>query len=81
LTLAEQLLQQGWPAAQRNKEKRLIALFRRSFVYLYQQQNNRADACTWAAEALDNFERLGMSSEIAEMQRLLDALMIPVHSL
>jgi tetratricopeptide (TPR) repeat protein len=76
LTLAEQLLQHGWPAALRNKEKRLVALYRRSFVYLYQKQNDPAEAYTWAAEALDNFERLGMSSEIGELQRLLEDLIV-----
>ena len=76
LTLAEQLLFHGWPAALRNKEKRLIALYRRSFVYLYQKRNDPAEAYTWAAEALDNFERLGMSAEIGELQRVLEDLIV-----
>jgi tetratricopeptide (TPR) repeat protein len=63
LTLAEELLHQGWPAALRNKEKRLIAMYRRSFACLYQQQGDPAEAYTWAVEALDSFERLGMSAE------------------
>lgn len=75
LSLAEQLLNHGWPAAQRNKEKRLIALYRRSFAYLYQKQNNLPEACSWAEEALDNFERLGMSAETSELQRVLEELM------
>lgn len=76
LSLAEQLLQRGWPDALRNKEKRLIALYRRSFAYLCQKRNDPVEAYTWAAEALDNFERLGMSAEIEELQRLLEDLMV-----
>ncbi|HML21166.1 MAG TPA: NB-ARC domain-containing protein [Aggregatilinea sp.] len=76
LALAEQLLNQGWPPALRNKEKRLIAMYRRTFAYLYQQRNDAAEAYTWAAEALDNFERLGMSSETSEMQKLLENLIV-----
>jgi LuxR family glucitol operon transcriptional activator len=76
LVPAEQLLQHGWPDALRNKEKRLIALYRRTFVYLCQKRNDPAEAYTWAAEALDNFERLGMSAEIEELQRLLEDLIV-----
>jgi tetratricopeptide (TPR) repeat protein len=75
LTLAEELLQQGWPAALRNKEKRLIAMYRRSFACLYQRQGDPVEAYTRAVEALDNFERLGMTAEIGELQRLLETLL------
>jgi len=72
--LGEKYLVMGWSVANRIKEKRLIAYYKRTFAYFYQQMGNRAEALKWSEDARDTFERLGMSPDIREMQDLIDRL-------
>ncbi|MBC7811763.1 MAG: hypothetical protein H7175_11480, partial [Burkholderiales bacterium] len=64
----------GWPVAIRIKERRLSTYFKRTFAYYYQQIGNQADALKWAEDALDSFERLGMSPDIRGMLALIEQL-------
>ena len=70
LASAEKHLQLGWPVATRNKEKRLIAFFERTFAYFFLKRGDPDQARHWAAAALDDFERLGMQPETQEMRGL-----------
>ena len=71
---AEQLLQTGLTISERNKDKRRIAFYKRSFAYLYQKQGDVDKASYWAQEAFDDFERLGMLLDAKEMHKLLQKL-------
>lgn len=71
---AESLLQTGFPVAERNKDKRRTAFYKRSFALLEQKRGNLVQARSRAVEALDGFERLGMQPEADEMRRLLEEL-------
>jgi LuxR family glucitol operon transcriptional activator len=71
---AENLLTQGLPIATRNKDKRRIAFYKRSYALLEQKRGNWETAVRWAREALDGFTRLGMQIEIEEMAQLVEAL-------
>jgi hypothetical protein len=59
--------------AERNKDKRRTALFKRSFAYLEQKRGNLAESQRWAEAALDGFERLGMQLEAQEMREWIQA--------
>ncbi len=72
--LAEQHLQLGWPVANRIKEKRVHAYYKRTFAYYYQKTGNRSEAIRWAEDARDAFERLGMPPDLREMQGLIKRL-------
>lgn len=72
--LSEQYLHMGWPVANRIKEKRVNAAYRRTFAYYYQAVGNTAEALHWAESALDCFERLGMLTAKGEMQTLIGSL-------
>ncbi|MEP7291503.1 MAG: NB-ARC domain-containing protein, partial [Chloroflexota bacterium] len=78
--LGEKHLHASWSIANRIKEKRLIAYYKRTFAYFYQQAGNRSEARKWATDARDAFERLGMPPDIKEMEDLLDQLKQPVTS-
>jgi tetratricopeptide (TPR) repeat protein len=71
---AESLLNAGFPEAERNKDYRRIALFRRSFARLFQMrgENELESAIVWAQQALNGFERLRMDTEADEMRLLID---------
>jgi hypothetical protein len=69
-----QYLHMGWPVANRIKEKRLNAYYRRSFAYYHRALGCRAEALEWAETALDSFERLGMLPETHEMEALAESL-------
>ncbi len=71
-----QYLHMGWPVANRIKEKRLNAYYRRSFAYYHRALGSRAEALEWAETALDNFERLGMLPETHEMEALVESLRV-----
>ena len=69
---SEQFLQMGWPAANRIKEKRLNAFYKRTFAYYHRTTGNAGEAQRWAEDALDSFERLGMLPEMREMQAMIE---------
>lgn len=71
---ADRLLRAGLSVAERNKDKRRTAFYKRSFAYLEHKQRNLAEAQRWASAALDGFDRLGMQPEAEEMQELLQSL-------
>ena len=71
---AERLLQTGLPVAERTKDTRRTAFYKRSFAYLKQKRGDLEAARRWATEALDGFERLGMQPETEEMRELVEAL-------
>jgi LuxR family glucitol operon transcriptional activator len=72
--LSEKYLHLGWSVANRIKEKRLIAYYKRTFAYYYQKIGNPTEALTWSEDARDTFERLGMPPDIHEMEALIAAL-------
>jgi LuxR family glucitol operon transcriptional activator len=71
---AERLLEPGLRVAERNKEKRRTASYKRSLAYLRQKQGRVDEALVWAEEALDGFSRLGVEQEIQKMERLTQDL-------
>jgi LuxR family glucitol operon transcriptional activator len=72
--LGERYLQLGWPVANRIKEKRVHAYYKRTFAYYYDRVGDRNEALKWADEACDAFERLGMPPDIREMQEMIGRL-------
>lgn len=68
---AQRLLHEGLQVVERNKDRRRIALYKRSFACLEQKRNNLPAGHKWACEALDAFERLSMQPEAEEMRTLL----------
>src|SRR5690606_2243317 len=44
----DRYLQMGWPAANRIKEKRLNAFYKRTFAYYYRAVGSAGDALRWA---------------------------------
>lgn len=70
---AELFLQMGWAVANRIKEKRLNAFYKRTFAYYYRATGNYVEAQRWAEDAFDSFERLGMLPELREMEPMLGA--------
>ena len=73
-TLGEHYLQLGWPVANRIKEKRVHAYYKRTFAYYYDRIGDRAEALKWADDARDSFERLGMPPDIREMVEMIRRL-------
>ena len=82
---AEGLLKAGLAVAERNKDRRRAAYYKRSLAYLALQQGRRnktdkqkrLDEMThWAQQALDGFERLGMQPEVGKLHRLLGHLKV-----
>ncbi len=65
------LLDTGLREADRNKDKRRIAYYKRSFARFEQKLGNQEKAREWAVEALDAFDRLGMLPEAEEMRSVL----------
>lgn len=68
LESAEKLLETNFPIICRNKDRRGIALYKRSFAFLEKARENKEGALKWANEALTDFERLGMVAEAIEMR-------------
>jgi tetratricopeptide (TPR) repeat protein len=73
--VSEQYLWEGWIVAQRIKEQRLTAYFKRTFAYYYVEVGQYTEAMQWARDALDSFERLGMPSDIHQMHELIEKLL------
>jgi LuxR family glucitol operon transcriptional activator len=71
---AEHLLEAGLILASRNKEKRRTSAYRRSLAYLCQKQGKVDEALSWAQEALDGYEHLGVELEIKKMRLLIQNL-------
>jgi LuxR family glucitol operon transcriptional activator len=68
---AESLLRTGLPVVERNRDRRRIAFYKRSYAYLAMARGNVHEAKRWATEAMDECERLHMVPEIEEMRRLI----------
>ncbi|MBI1257637.1 MAG: AAA family ATPase [Chloroflexi bacterium] len=73
-TLGDHYLQLGWPVANRIKEKRVHAYYKRTFAYYYDRMGELGEALKWANEAHDAFERLGMPPDLREMEGLIERL-------
>jgi hypothetical protein len=73
-TISEQQLWESWLVAKRIKEQRLTAYFKRTFAYYYTEAGNYEEAMRWAYDALDAFKRLGMPSDIHQMQEFIERL-------
>ncbi len=69
---AENMLQAGLPIVSRNKDKRGVAFYKRSFARLAQKRGNIEEMHQWAREALNDFERLSMIRQADEMRGLLE---------
>jgi hypothetical protein len=69
--VSEQYLWQGWSVASRLKERRLSAYFQRTIALYYRETGKPAEALHWAEDALDSFERLGMSPDMHMMQSFI----------
>ena len=70
----ENLLNDGLFVANRNKDKRKIALYQVSFARLEKAKINSEKSREWANKALDGFKRLGMIKDAKEVQNLLAEL-------
>ena len=68
---AEHLLKDGLPVAERNRDRRFAALYKRSLAYLEHKRGNQAASWRWAAQARDGFDNLEMYLEAEEMSQLL----------
>ncbi|MEA5466365.1 tetratricopeptide repeat protein [Leptothoe sp. PORK10 BA2] len=71
---AEKLLQPSLDIANRNKDQRLVTSYQRSYAYLEKKRGNLGKAREWATEALNGFNRFGMTREEEEMRSLLSDL-------
>jgi tetratricopeptide (TPR) repeat protein len=71
---AERLLMEGLRVAEANKDKSRAAFCQRSLYTLAKAKGNLVDAQKWVTKALDNFEKLGMLTEVEETQNLLQTL-------
>lgn len=80
LDLAQQLLERGFPVAERNKDKRSIAFHKRSFAILSRLQENLEQAQHWATEAAEDFDSLKMIPEAKEMRTLVQSLSEESHT-
>ncbi|NET37699.1 MAG: ATP-binding protein [Cyanothece sp. SIO1E1] len=70
LKAAEKLLKTGLPVAKRNNAKETIAHYQSSFARLEKVRGNVEEACKWATQAIEGFDRLGMIPEVKEMRSL-----------
>jgi transcriptional regulator with XRE-family HTH domain len=71
LSEAERLLQVGLPIADRNKDKRRIALYMASWARLENARGNCSKALSWAEAAKDKFQRLNMYPEAVLIESLI----------
>jgi LuxR family glucitol operon transcriptional activator len=70
LSEAEGLLKTGLTVAATNKDQRRTAFYKRSYAHLARARGDKAAMRRWAAEARDEFDRLGMQPEMQEMYDL-----------
>jgi tetratricopeptide (TPR) repeat protein len=68
----ERLLLEGLEAS--SKDKREIAFYKSSLADFYKKRGDVDKASSWALEACDSFERLGMRREAQEKHKLLQEL-------
>ncbi|MBI1282152.1 MAG: AAA family ATPase [Anaerolineaceae bacterium] len=71
LEMGEQYLRLGWAVADRIKEQRVQAYFKRTFAHYYLKRGNSVEALKWAEAACDSFERLGMPPDMRAMRELI----------
>ncbi len=71
---AERLLMEGLRVAEANEDKSRAAFCQRSLYSLAKVKGNLFDAQKWANKALENFEKLGMLTEMEETENLLQTL-------
>jgi LuxR family glucitol operon transcriptional activator len=76
LDIAEQMLVEGLRVGQMQDDPTRMAYIKRSFAELVQARGNDTEAKRWAIEALEIFDRLGMSAEVEEVQELINHLHI-----
>lgn len=69
---AEALLKSSFIIAERNKDRRRIAFFKRSYAILKFKLNEMESTHYWAEQAWDDFDRLGMQPEASQMKILLN---------
>jgi LuxR family glucitol operon transcriptional activator len=70
---AERLLNLSQPIALDRMDRRSIAFHKCSWAKLEKLRGNTTESQRWATEAKDWFERLGMLSEVKQMQSWLEA--------
>ncbi len=68
---AANFLNQGMPVVENNKDKRCLALCKRSLALLEKAKGDWVQCRYWAAQAKEEFQNLGMLQEVAQMQALL----------
>lgn len=73
LVIAENLLREGFPVVEINKDKRCLALCKRSFALLEKARGQLAKCQEWATQAREDFQNLGMLQEAAEMYSLIQS--------
>ncbi|ELS32686.1 MULTISPECIES: ATP-binding protein [Pseudanabaena] len=71
-TKAEKLLMTGFIAAERNHDRQRIAFFERCYARLEFAKGNIEQAQEWGLKAKDGFVRLGMRSEMIQMEKFLE---------
>ena len=71
LQTAEQLIATGLPVAEKNKNKRRLARYQRSYAVLERKRGNLEKAQEFAIKARDGFNRYGMFQDAKEMQTLV----------
>lgn len=71
---ATQILQEEYQYAELSHDIYQMACCQQSLAQLAKIQNQLEQACTWALQALDNFEKLGMYGEANAIQMLLQTL-------
>jgi MalT-like TPR region/NB-ARC domain len=70
-TKAEKLLMTGFIAAERNHDRQRIAFFERCYARLEFAKGNLERSQEWGVKAKEGFRRLGMRSEMADMENFL----------
>ncbi|NJN87220.1 MAG: tetratricopeptide repeat protein [Leptolyngbyaceae cyanobacterium SL_7_1] len=72
LQTAERLLATGLSVAEKNKNRRRLARYQRSYAVLEQQRGNLEKAQEFAIKAREGFNRYGMVQDAREMQVLIE---------
>ncbi|MEH2039476.1 hypothetical protein [Nostoc sp.] len=69
---AQKLLIQGLTVAESSNNKRRLARYQRSLARWERRWGSVQKACQLSTQAINSFERLGMTRDAEEMQTLLD---------
>lgn len=72
LDKVKNLAETGLENAMRNKDKRLVAYYKRALALIAKESGNFDETERWASEAFDEFERLGAIHEAKEVRALMD---------